>query len=59
MLKDGQPDLTNAAVVGTLEYVKSLNDAGVVSPGIFAKKEQDKVEEFVNGRVGMMVGSLA
>ena len=59
MMKDGQPDLTNPAVVGTLDYIKSLNDAGVISPGIFAKKEQDKVEEFVNGRVGMMVGSLA
>jgi multiple sugar transport system substrate-binding protein len=59
MLKDGKPDLENEAVVGTLEYIKSLNDAGVISPGIFAKKEQDKVEEFVNGRVGMMVDSLA
>ena len=59
MLADGQPDVENEAVVGTLEYIKSLNDAGVISPGIFAKKEQDKVEEFVNGRVGMMVGSLA
>ncbi|MFO1208872.1 MAG: sugar ABC transporter substrate-binding protein [Amaricoccus sp.] len=59
MLKDGKPDLESEAVVGTLEYVKSLNDAGVISPGIFAKKEQDKVEEFVNGRVGMMVDSLA
>ena len=59
MLKDGKPDLENAAVVGTLDYVKSLNDAGVISPGIFAKKEQDKVEEFVNGRVGMMIDSLA
>lgn len=59
MLKDGQPDFTNEAVVGALEYVKELNDAGVISPGIFAKKEQDKVEEFVNGRVGMMVDSLA
>ncbi len=59
MLKDGKPDVQNEAVVGALEYIKSLNDAGVISPGIFAKKEQDKVEEFVNGRVGMMVGSLA
>jgi multiple sugar transport system substrate-binding protein len=59
MLADGQPDVDNEAVVATLEYIKSLNDAGVISPGIFAKKEQDKVEEFVNGRVGMMVGSLA
>jgi len=59
MLKDGKPDLENDAVVGTLDYVKQLNDAGVISPGIFAKKEQDKVEEFVNGRVGMMIDSLA
>jgi multiple sugar transport system substrate-binding protein len=59
MMKDGKPDLENDAVVGTLEYIKSLQDAGVISPGIFAKKEQDKVEEFVNGRVGMMVDSLA
>jgi multiple sugar transport system substrate-binding protein len=59
MLKDGKPDLENDAVVGTLEYIKALQDAGVISPGIFAKKEQDKVEEFVNGRVAMMVDSLA
>jgi multiple sugar transport system substrate-binding protein len=59
MLKDGKPDLENDAAVGTLEYIKSLQDAGVISPGIFAKKEQDKVEEFVNGRVAMMVDSLA
>lgn len=59
MMKDGKPDLENEAVVGTLEYIHQLNKDGVISPGIFAKKEQDKVEEFVNGRVGMMVDSLA
>lgn len=59
MLKDGKPDVENSAVVGTLTYVKSLQDAGVISPGIFAKREQEKVEEFANGRVGMMIDSLA
>ena len=59
MLKDGQPDLTNDDVVGTLEFVQSMYDEGLISPGAFAKKEQDKVEEFVNGRVAMMVDSLA
>jgi multiple sugar transport system substrate-binding protein len=59
MMKDGKPDLENEAVVGTLEYIEQLNKDGVISPGIFAKKEQDKVEEFVNGRVGMMVDTLA
>ena len=59
MLKDGKPDVGNDAVVSVLSYVKSLQDGGVISPGTFAKKEQDKVEEFVNGRVGMMIDSLA
>jgi len=59
MMKDGQPDLTNADVVGALEYIKGMYDEGLISPGAFAKQEQDKVEEFVNGRVAMMVDSLA
>lgn len=59
MLKDGKPDLVNADVVGALEYIQGMYDAGVISPGTFAKKEQDKVEEFVNGRTAMMVDSLA
>lgn len=59
MLKDGKPNVDNPAVVDVLTYIKSLQDAGVISPGIDAKKEQDKLEEFVNGRVGMMIHSLA
>lgn len=59
MLKDGKPDLTNADVKGTVEFVKSLWDAKVVAPGALTMKEQDKVEEFTNGRVGMMIDSLA
>jgi multiple sugar transport system substrate-binding protein len=59
MLKDGKPNVDNPDVVNALTYIKSLQDAGVISPGTFAKKEQDKVEEFVNGRVGMMIDSLA
>ncbi len=59
MLKDGQPDLVNDDVVSTFEYIGSMFNEGVISPGTFAKKEQDKVEEFVNGRVGMMIDSLA
>ena len=59
MLKDGKPNVDNPDVINALTYIKSLQDAGVISPGTFAKKEQDKVEEFVNGRVGMMIDSLA
>ncbi|NKY38807.1 sugar ABC transporter substrate-binding protein [Cellulomonas septica] len=60
MLKDGQPALVdNPDVSSGVEFVADLWDKGVVSPGAFTMKEQDKVEEFTNGRVGMMIDSLA
>lgn len=59
MLKDGQPDLTNADVTSATDYIQQLWDDGVIAPGSFTMKEQDKVEEFTNGRVGMMIDSLA
>ncbi|MBE3016227.1 sugar ABC transporter substrate-binding protein [Microbispora sp. NEAU-D428] len=59
MLADGKPNLTSAQVKSVVEYVKSLNDAGVIAPGSLTMKEQDKVEKFINGQVGMMIDSLA
>jgi multiple sugar transport system substrate-binding protein len=59
MLKDGKPNLTSPEVKSVVEYVKSLNDAGVIAPGALTMKEQDKVEKFSTGQVGMMIDSLA
>ncbi|RUW64111.1 sugar ABC transporter substrate-binding protein [Mesorhizobium sp. M7A.F.Ca.US.008.03.1.1] len=59
MMANGKPDLEGRPVVDMLTFVKSLNDAGTISPGIATKTEQEKVEEFVNDRVGMMIDSLA
>jgi multiple sugar transport system substrate-binding protein len=60
MLKDGKPALTdNDAVTSATDYIQKLWDDGVIAPGSFTMKEQDKVEEFTNGRVGMMIDSLA
>jgi multiple sugar transport system substrate-binding protein len=60
MLDGGQPALTdNPDVESGVQFVADLWDAGVVAPGSFTMKEQDKVEEFTNGRVGMMIDSLA
>ncbi|AZH77778.1 MULTISPECIES: ABC transporter substrate-binding protein [Microbacterium] len=59
MLKDGEPDLTNDDVTSAVEYIGDLWDAGVIASGSFTMKEQDKVEEFTNGRAGMMIDSLA
>jgi multiple sugar transport system substrate-binding protein len=59
MLADGKPALTSAPVKSAVDYVKSLNDAGVIAPGSLTMKEQDKVEKFTNGQVGMVIDSLA
>ncbi|MEB0265008.1 sugar ABC transporter substrate-binding protein [Cryobacterium sp. 10I5] len=59
MLKNGAPDLTNTAVKSATSYVKDLWDKGVIAPGSLTMTEQDKVEEFTNGRVGMMIDSLS
>ena len=57
---DGKPNLKgNADVRSAAEFIKKLWDDGVVSPGAFTMKEQDKVEDFTNGRVGLMIDSLA
>lgn len=60
MLENGQPNLVgNDDVRNAMEFIKGLYDAGVIAPGTFSMREQDKVEEFTNGRVGMMVDTLA
>lgn len=55
MLKDGKPDLENSGVTDTLNYLQTLYKDGVISPDVFSKSEQDKVEEFASGRVGMII----
>lgn len=59
MMKDGQPDVTNSNVRSAVEFIKGMYDSGSIAPGALTMAEQDKVEEFTNGRVGMMVDSLA
>lgn len=60
MLKDGKPNVAgNQDMKELIEFIKELYDENLLSPGAFALKEQDKVEEFRNGRVGMMISSMA
>lgn len=59
MMKDGKPDLTNPEVTSATQFIVDLWQDGSTAPGAFTMKEQDMVEEFINGRVGMMIDSLA
>lgn len=59
MLEDGKPDLVgNKTVTGAAELWKSLIDDGAVLPGYATMQEGDKLSNFANGRVGMMVNGL-
>ena len=59
LTEDGQPDVDNADVQSAVQFIVDLNDAGAIAPGAANLKEQDKVEEFSNGRAAMMISSLA
>ncbi|PDQ34589.1 MAG: sugar ABC transporter substrate-binding protein [Candidatus Lumbricidophila eiseniae] len=60
MLKDGKPALTgNEEVRGAVNLVKNLVESDSVVAGAANLQEIDKVQNFINGRVGMMVDSLA
>lgn len=60
MLKDGKPNLTdNAGMEKAVEFVKQLNDEGVIAKGAYAMKEADMVEEFTNGRVAFMTDGVS
>lgn len=60
MLKDGKPGLTdNEKMTKTVDFVKSLFDAGVVASGATSMTEADMTENFINGRVAFMTDSLA
>jgi multiple sugar transport system substrate-binding protein len=60
MLKNGEPNLTNNPdVTGAVDMVKDLVNSNAVLPGANSLQETDKVTNFINGRVGMMIDSLA
>jgi multiple sugar transport system substrate-binding protein len=59
VMQNGSPNVNNQGVVDALEFVKQMHDNNYLSPGTLTKKEQEKVEEFATGRVGMMISSIA
>jgi len=59
IMKNGKPYLNNKGVIDALSFVNNLYQKGYLSPGAMSKKEPEKVEEFANGRVAMMISSIA
>ncbi|MDP9829983.1 ABC transporter substrate-binding protein [Kineosporia succinea] len=59
MLADGKPNVNTPEVKSVIDMIKGLTDADAVAPGYLTMKEQDKVEKFTTGQIGMMIDSLA
>ena len=60
MLQNGQPHLTsNPTLTAAINMLKEVYKDGAMFPGPDAVVETDKVENFINGRIGMMVDSMA
>jgi multiple sugar transport system substrate-binding protein len=60
MLKNGQPNLTdNPTLTAVVNMLKEVYKDHAMFPGPDAVVETDKVENFINGRIGMMIDSMA
>jgi len=59
IMKDGKPYLNHEGVIDVLRFINELYQKGFISPGTMGKREPEKVEEFANARVAMMISSLA
>jgi multiple sugar transport system substrate-binding protein len=60
MMKNGKPYLQgNQDVADALQFIQQMYNEQVIMPGALSMQEQDKVNNFTNGRVAMMIDSLA
>ncbi|BER93439.1 MAG: multiple sugar transport system substrate-binding protein [Candidatus Atribacteria bacterium] len=59
IMKDGKPYLNHQGMIDVLKFINELYQKGFISPGTMGKREPEKVEEFANARVAMMISSVA
>ncbi len=52
---DGTSNIESPEMRATLEFIETLNEDGVLNPGIFSKLSNTKVEDFATGRIGFMI----
>jgi multiple sugar transport system substrate-binding protein len=58
LIREGQTNFTGRPVIETLSFLNRLRREGALSPGSFSKTEEQTGEEFLTGKIGMMIGSL-
>lgn len=58
MLQDGKPNFISPPIFETLGFLDTLYREGLLSPDLFFKTREQKLEEFAQGKIGMMVASV-
>jgi multiple sugar transport system substrate-binding protein len=53
------PDFSARSIAGALDFLRELRQEDCLTPGIFAKTEAEKREDFIQGRAAMMIASVA
>jgi multiple sugar transport system substrate-binding protein len=59
LLRDGQPAFTETPAANTLYFLNGLVREGILAPEAFTKTNKDRVEDFIAGRLAMMLASAA
>jgi multiple sugar transport system substrate-binding protein len=58
MLQRGKPNFTSPSILETLDFLHTLYKEGLLSPDIFLKTREQKLEEFAQGKIGMILASV-
>jgi multiple sugar transport system substrate-binding protein len=55
LLHDGRPAFTESPAANTLSFFNALSAEGLLAPETFAKTNKDRLEDFIAGRLAMLL----
>jgi multiple sugar transport system substrate-binding protein len=58
IITNDKPHFTTPVVIDTLNFINKLHQEGFIAPDIFLKNREQKLEEFITGKIGMMIASV-
>jgi multiple sugar transport system substrate-binding protein len=58
LIQDGTLDFSGRTLNAALGFFSTLEDEGLLAPGSFEKTGAQRIDEFTEGKIGMMIGSV-
>jgi multiple sugar transport system substrate-binding protein len=59
LLSGGGPGFNHASAAEIMYFLKDLSEEGILSPGTFSKTREDRLEDFIAGRLAMMIAPVS